>query len=260
MNKWTQKSIQLAQSDGYLDKLFEIYPTIPSESREISQSNWSKVEKAFEESDLPVLIENLLNFELFPIKDSYIAYLRHDAAATNKNPETIERIGNRILEMGLDKIYEKCSEPKETNRQIGPMFKNWINKGFIGLPVLNNVRDFLSDKKDAIYNDSDDAMKKFAANNLGYDGDKGIDFIARVKNKYVVGEAKFLTDFGGHQNAQLADALNLFDYRNVNARKIAILDGVPFLNNNNQMCVKVRQDATKDIMSALVLKEFLSNL
>ena len=25
-------------------------------------------------------------------------------------------------------IYKRCSEPKETNRQIGPMFNNWIKK------------------------------------------------------------------------------------------------------------------------------------
>ena len=33
--------------------------------------------------------------------------------------------------------------------------------------------------------------------------DKGLDFIARFNGKYVIGEfPKFLTDFGGHQNAQ----------------------------------------------------------
>ncbi|MDR1126974.1 MAG: hypothetical protein LBL06_02475 [Treponema sp.] len=33
-------------------------------------------------------------------------------------------------------------------------------------------------------------------------------YIGRFNKKYVIGEAKFLTDFGGHQNAQFADAIS----------------------------------------------------
>ena len=260
MNKWTRKSIELAQSPSYLDNLFVIYPTIPSDERELDSSNWSLVEKAFAAQNHNELISALLNFELFPIKDSYVAYLRQDSHAIQKNPETIKRIGNRVIEMGLDKVREKCSEPKETNRQIGPMFKNWISSENLGFPVISNQNDFLDSKDDAILNESDDAMKKFAKQYLGYEGDKGLDFIARINSQYVIGEAKFLTDFGGHQNAQLAGAMRLFTHSNVKANKIAILDRVPYLGNNNQMCIKVRQDPSKDIMSALILKEYLSSL
>ncbi|MBR3883844.1 MAG: hypothetical protein IKJ31_03695 [Bacteroidaceae bacterium] len=35
----------------------------------------------------------------------------------DRNPQTINRICGRVRELGLDKIYEKCTEPKETNRQ-----------------------------------------------------------------------------------------------------------------------------------------------
>jgi hypothetical protein len=34
--------------------------------------------------------------------------------------------------MGLDKIFEKCSEPKKTNRQIGPLFKRRLANGGLG--------------------------------------------------------------------------------------------------------------------------------
>ncbi len=37
--------------------------------------------------------------------------------------------------MGLDKIFEKRTEPKETNRQIGPFFRRWLNKKALGLKI-----------------------------------------------------------------------------------------------------------------------------
>ena len=43
-------------------------------------------------------------------------------------------------------------------------------------------------------------MKYYAAKNLDYKSAKGLDLVARFNGKYVIGEAKFLTDFGGHQN------------------------------------------------------------
>ena len=58
-----------------------------------------------------------------------------------------------------------------------------------------------------------------------YNRDKGLDFIARFNNKYIIGEAKFLTDFGGHQNAQFSDAIEIIK-SNTEAINIAILDGV----------------------------------
>lgn len=109
--------------------------------------------------------------------------------------------------MGLDKIFERCSEPKETNRQIGPMFKDWINKKTLGiLPV--SIDEFVANNNDAILDASDKAMMDFAQERLNYNHNKGLDFVARFNGKYVIGEAKFLTDFGGHQNAQFNDAIS----------------------------------------------------
>lgn len=67
--------------------------------------------------------------DLFPIKGSYVAYLKRDTSSIDRNPQTINRLCGRLYEMGLNRIYEKCSEPKETNRQIGPMFRRWLSRG-----------------------------------------------------------------------------------------------------------------------------------
>jgi hypothetical protein len=155
--------------------------------------------------------------------------------------------------MGLNRIYEKCTEPKETNRQIGPLFKRWINRGSLGvLPVDEQV--FLSSNDNAILAGSDEEMKEFAKQYLNYQGEKGLNFVARFNGKYIVGEAKFLTDFGGHQNAQFNDAMKLLDTP-INAITITILDGVLYIPSGRRVSMNI--NSGKNIMSALVLRDFL---
>ncbi len=78
MNKWSELSIQYANQRSYLDDLFQVYPTIPEGIREIDEKLWAGVEKAFKRKNNDLLIRELLKLDLFPIKDSYIAYLKRD--------------------------------------------------------------------------------------------------------------------------------------------------------------------------------------
>jgi hypothetical protein len=104
-------------------------------------------------------------------------------------------------------------------------------------------------------------MMDFAREELNYQHNKGLDFVARFNGKYVIGEAKFLTDFGGHQNAQFADAISTVETKNVKAEKIAILDGVLYIKGNNKMYKSVTETYENyNIMSALVLRNYLYQL
>ncbi len=77
----------------------------------------------------------------------------------------------------------------------------------------------------------------------------------------MIGEAKFLTDFGGHQNAQFADAMSTLTDESSSAVKIAILDGVLYIPGNNKMFKDVTTTYSHlNIMSGLVLREFLYQL
>ena len=260
MNHWTELSIEYANQRNYLDDLFKIYPTVPDGIRDIDPKILKNIEDSFNAKDNLKLVKACLDCKLFPIKDSYIAYLRKDKNAITRNPQTVNRIAGRLYEMGLNKIYEKCSEPKETNRQIGPYFKNWVNSGALGLfPV--SIEEFCSTQDDAILKASDLEMADWCLNNLNYNRNKGLDFVARFNKKYVIGEAKFLTDFGGHQNAQFEDALNTINTKDVNAIKIAILDGVLYIKNETKMHKTMLEKSKEhNIMSALVLREFLYSL
>lgn len=206
MNHWTELSIDFANQRNYLDELFSVYPTIPESIRDIDKNLWQQVEQFFQAKNNVELLNVLLKMDLFPIKDSYTAYLKRDSSSISRNPNTVDRLCGRLYEMGLDKIFERCSEPKETNRQIGPLFRRWLNNNGLGVtPVA--LEKFSSSENNAILDASDSQMMEFAKQNLGYKHNKGLDFVARFNGKYVIGEAKFLTDFGGHQNTQFNDAI-----------------------------------------------------
>ena len=261
MNYWTELSIAYANQKSYLDDLFQVYPTIPDGIRDIDEAHWQQIEVAFSEKDNKALIRELLKLELFPIKDSYIAYLRNDILAIERNPKTINRICGRLYEMGLSKIYERCSEPKETNRQIGPLFRRWYKNKTLGIEPIS-YEAFINTEEDAILEGSDAQLMKFAAEHLNYQHNKGLDLVARFKKKIVIGEAKFLTDYGGHQNAQFNDAINtILSKTDKEVVKIAILDGVLYIRGKHKMF----QDITTkyqdyNIMSSLVLRDFLYQL
>jgi Tsp45I type II restriction enzyme. len=257
MNHWTKLSIEYASQRSYLDDLFQVYPTIPEGIRELDGELWKGVEKAFEKRDNVALLKNLLKLDLFPIKDSYVAYLKRDKTALERNPATAARLSGRLYEMGLDTIYTRCSEPKETNRQIGPLFKRWLKKKALGIEPVK-LEEFLKAKENAILDASDAEMMAFARKYLNYKHNKGLDFIGRFNGKYIIGEAKFLTDFGGHQNAQFNDAIATVQTKGVKAITVAILDGVLYIKGNNKMYKDITgKYKNENIMSALVLREFL---
>ncbi len=172
MNYWTQLSIEFANQRNYLDELFAVYPTIPDGIRDIDHTKWEKIEEYFAKRDNEMLVKTLLTLDLFPIKDSYVAYLKRDKSAILRNPKTINRLAGRMYELGLPKLYEKCTEPKETNRQIGPLFKRWVNKGSLGIKILK-LNEFINTKEDAILDASDSEMMDWAKKQLTTTEKKG---------------------------------------------------------------------------------------
>lgn len=263
MNYWTELSVNYANQRDYLDSLFRVYPISPNIRRTISAEKWNAIENAFNSRQNETLVKDLLKLELFPIKDSYVAYLKRDPTSVTRNPNTINRIAGTLYQMGINEIYNKCTEPKETNRQIGPLFKRWIGSGVLGAPVHHSVSEFLNCNGNAILNVSDTEMGIFARQYLGYQRDKGLDFVARFNGKYIIGEAKFLTDFGGHQYAQFEDAIStitsalLPNVLNVEVIKIAICDGVLYIRKSNKMHKHLINHSEEIVISSLLLREFL---
>lgn len=161
MNIFTKYSIELAKQKDYLDQLFSVYPLSPDSIREINKDIWHDIEEYYKSYNNVELFKSLLNLKLFPIKDSYVSFFKHEKSAVEMNPLTINRICGRIRELGLDKLYERCTQPKETNRQIGPLFRNWLNSGTLGcLPIEKDA--FLNAKDFAILKGTGQSLKEFA--------------------------------------------------------------------------------------------------
>lgn len=262
MNYFTKLSIDLANQRNYLDQLFSVYPLIPDSIRDIDETKWNCIETAYNNNDNETLLRSLLELDLFPIKDGYIPYLRKDKKAIDRNPSTVNRICGRIRELGIDKLYERCSEPKETNRQMGPLFRRWIENGTLGIfPVEKEI--FHNTAENAILKGGDTLLKEYAKEYLGYEREdnKGIDFLARFNGKYVIGEAKFISDEGGHQNDQFLDAMTALKTKakNANVINIAILDGVLYIHSKRKM-YKMTSSSDLPILSALLLRDYLYSL
>ncbi|RXI26093.1 MULTISPECIES: restriction endonuclease [Aliarcobacter] len=264
MNEFMLNSLELSKNN-YLDLLLDIYPMEEEPRRSIPDHKKVEINCFCNSRDKLSLILTLLDLELFPIKDSYIAFLKRSndpERVLRNNPITIDRLGDRLLSMGYNEIIEECSKPKETNRKIGPMFKNWVQRLSSRYYITTDQNEILNSENGIIIlNTSDDDMKKFARNYLGYTSDKGLDFIAKKDNNYIVGETKFLTDFGGHQNAQLNDAMAIFNNNfNNNVTPIAILDGVVWIEGKNYQYNTLLSNRDKFIFSALYLPYFLDRI
>jgi len=256
MDKWIERSIEIANSPGYLDKLHEIYPVVQETTRKVSLEIKRELEEIFKSEDNTILIKKLLGLPKFPIKDPYVAFLRKRDVFIQYNPKTVNRIAERVRAMGFNAMIASLEEPKEFNRQIGTLFGKWIRK--IGHQMLDWDELKIHFGGIAFLRGGDALLKDFANKELGCDLDKGPDFIAKAKGTYIVGEAKFLTDYGGHQNAQFEDALRLLKNSAGRAIRIAVLDGVVWIQNGSKMfrticALKVTA------LTALLLMEFLEN-
>lgn len=261
MNLYTERSIALANQRNYLDQLFRVYPICPDSIREINQKLWTTIENAYNNHNNIELFKALLKLDLFPIKDGYVPYFRRDQTAIQRNPETVNRICGRVRELGLDKLWEKCTEPKETNRKMGPLFSRWIASGVLGtIPTVDEKTFINSNSGLQILDGTDKSLQEFAEKHLGYTRNKGLDLVAKKDNTYIIGEAKFITDEGGHQNAQFQDAISIFKTPTKgNVIKVAILDGVLYIPGKKKMYETITSNDL-NAMSALMLRDFIYSL
>tara|TARA_B100000953_G_C17998114_1_gene414244 strand:- start:470 stop:1270 length:801 start_codon:yes stop_codon:yes gene_type:complete len=265
MNSWIKKSIELANGSNYLDNLSDVYPATTNQPRTLPTELKKKLKKLYDNKQDFELLNELLKLKKFPIKDPYVSLLRNGGEAVMRsNPATVKRIVDTLRSMqrgnlkGFEAMIDGVEEPKELNRQMGTMFQAFFPQ--LNYPIIPEYKFKSSANGIAILDGADSKLKSFAEQELDYSIDKGLDIIAKVDKKYVIGEAKFLTDFGGHQNAQFKDALTLVDdYDSPKATAIAILDGVLWIKSKSKMFLTVSKKE-KSILSALLLGEFLESL
>ncbi len=162
----------------------------------------------------------------------------------------------------LDALQTVYPVTAAQRRPVSRALKLSLKEAFDGKDDLFLLREeeFSSQAQGiSILDGSPNKLKQFSNEHLRASVEKRPDLVARHESRFVVGEAKFLTGFGGHQNTQLQDALELLRSRSGRVKRIAILDGVVWLKGENKMHRAVLSSG-EDVLSALLLKDYLANL
>jgi len=263
MNKLVQKSIRLAKNKFYLDKLLEIYPPDEISRGKIIEKESPLLEQFFQKRNCTKLVRELIRLKKegfkFPIENPYISFLTHYEDAINKNPRTIKRICDKLFEMNYNELKERLESPKKASRRIGPMFKTWLKTNFDFLDIDKFIK---TNNKIIFLNGGDKFLKEYAKAELKCkfrELSKGLDFVAKINNKkYIIGTAKFITDFGGSQDNQFKEAVSLVKETKcpLSVLKVAIIDGVAWLGGGMK---SILEGLKKDefCFSALLLKAFV---
>jgi len=254
MNTWIEKSRELALTTNYLDKIQEVYPAGEISDRDIPSPLIREIVNAHTSKDKDELLTALLKLEKFPVQDPRVAFLRRGRGATNINPQTKKSLGQSMLNIPIDELLKLCKQGKATNTKMGNMFHSWLFD--LSYKKLKK-NDFEKSKNGIIIMDgSPSEWRKFADNKLRCGLNKDPDLLMKVDDKYIVGEAKWLGDFGGNQNKAFTEAVQFIHSAQGNATRIAILDGVVWLDTGNRMNREIKR-VEAIAMSALLLTDFL---
>lgn len=254
MNEWGRKTAELAQRSDYLDRLYEIYPG-ETRVRRINTAKKAEIKRHIESGDDISLLRCLLRLEKFPIKDSYVDFLRKYDKGIENNPRTVARICKAVNALGYEGIVSKISAPPEANRVRGPQFKNWLKTQFEFEPMDS----FISINKGIVFLDANERiLKDFSNQTLNLGLTKRPDFVAKVSGKFIVGEAKFLSAIGGEQSAGFKDGMDLVRARGTGT-KVFVADGVIWVVTGCSEYKEINA-STNYIFSGLLLKEFLHSI
>lgn len=257
-NEWIKRSYNITNAGHYLDKLSEIYQVNLNPERSVSDASIKMIKEVFDKESNSDLVRKLLTLERFPIDDPYVSIMRASPSLIDENPETVERIGKNLRNLGYEKLVALTKQPMSASRQMGNAFKGWLKRS--GYPFLN-YDEFhnYSDENVVFLSGSDKVLKKYVTSELKVklgDTKKGLDIVFRKGIKYCFGEAKFITASGGTQTNQLDIALDVADLNKKDGVfSVAILDGVVWFNSS--YLEKIRSRSDKNIITGLLLKEFL---
>lgn len=279
INIWTRKTLDLATSKNYLDRLLEIYPaTLPPE-RSLPENIKLKIRTLYESRKFDELLLLLIDLKdekyPFPIEHPYASLLRYLSKGQRRrimelNPMIAKELANLVASIGLDNIIRGVERPKDINRTLGTAFKNWLRRKFVSSPfrVVNQCKELPQSQCEGsicIYTGPDEEIGEFVKHYLKLEepreGFYNRDLIVRIGNTYIIGEARFLSTPGGSQERDLNETLEFIKIVKSEAKSdvkaIALLDGIVWFYDS--YVEKIKRVAVGDnvVMSALLLEEYL---
>ena len=264
MNKWVRRSLEIANSPGYLDRLSDIYPAdvLPRRSLPVNVKN--VIRKFHSEQDSLNLLIKL--FELteqgypFPIEHPYASLFRQKRKLMEKNPIIVRKLVDIILSMDTDEIIRGIERPIDLNRVMGQAFYNWLQTYFPnkGIPIL--PEDKFQEMNDRCFLDARNSkIQGFVNNILGYSLERGRDFLFKYGDKFVIGESRFLSTAGGSQTRDLIETIGFIKTFKGKFSAVGVLDGIiwysrSYVNRLSEL------GSDEPAISVLLLDEFLDSL
>lgn len=107
----------------------------------------------------------------------------------------MHRIANTLYAMTADELVVHLESAPKLNTQMGPMFTTWLRNNF----ELLNIEDFQESTEGIfILSSSEEEGKNFVNDLLNQNIRKRPDLVAKVNEKYIIGEAKWIGRSGGN--------------------------------------------------------------
>lgn len=262
LNPWVQKSVNLFNKQSYLDKISDIYNYSAGEPERIDKDLRRQIEFAHHNKNDAQLIHILSQLDKFPYEEPFWYLLKNVDGFIENNPEQVHRIVQTLYNMTDEEIVVGIESQPKLNQQTGPMFTNWIRRKF----EVKSLEDFIESSSGVvILGESEETGKLYLTDNLNQNVDKRPDLIAKVNEKIVIGEAKWIGQSGSNQHKSVAEVLKFCSKQRGSIYRIGIIDGYPWVTKrsgritNDRICVEV-QESTYNIMSALLLKNYFQEL
>ena len=276
-NKWVEKSLKLAWERDYLDQLMNIYPAIPSFREPLPNDLRKKIKESFKHKKNKDLVETILSARKqnypFPIEHPYAALLgglpqKTKEVLLDKNPKVINIIAKILFLMGISDVIKGIERPPDINRQMGSLFKQWLKKNFSNKNEYSFNPDLLKSTKGkiAFFDGADIAIDSYVRQVLKIDIPQlsfRRDLLVKVNGIIIVGEARFLSTYGGSQTRDIENTLGFVRTVNTsdikNFRAIAIIDGIVWFNTSYKKLIGGVPDSVP-VMSALLIEDYLKEL
>ncbi len=264
MNEWVRRSLEMANSPGYLDRLTDIFPIDVLPSRPLPKNIKDNIRELHRENKSLALLKIL--FELtkkrhpFPIEHPYASLFRQKRELMDKNPIVVKKLGDIILDIDEDDIIRGLERPIDINRVMGQAFFNWLKIYFPakGIPLLSE--DKFQESKDKCFLDAKNSkILEFVNNELGYPLERGRDFLFKYGDNFVCGESRFLSTAGGSQTRDLVETIGFIKRFKGKFMAVGVLDGIIWFSPSYVRRLS-QLESDEPAMSVLLLDEFLESL
>ena len=263
MNEWVKKSLELANSQGYLDRVSKIYPAQTLPVRPLNKQVKESIQTLHKQGDLEGLLKLLLKITKkghpFPIEHPYASIFRQKPSLIEKNPLVFQELGKIILSMPFEDIVKGVERPIDINRVMGQAFYNWLRSYFPnrGMPILPEA-EFISYRDGAFLDGRNASIIEFVARRLGRRLERGRDFLFKIGDIYIIGEARFLSTSGGSQTRDLNETIEFIKTTKGRLIGVGVIDGIVWFNKSYiQKLSNLGDD--EPALTVLLLEDFLKS-